>query len=239
MKIIINGSAGRMGRILTDMARREGEEISALVDVAGAEYSALKDFAGDADCVIDFSNHKATPEITAYCAERKLPVLIAATGQTDEELALIHDAAKSVPVFLSPNMSIGVALLADLAERVARVFGECDIELVEAHHNQKLDVPSGTALMLAKRLREARDNLTFNVGRHEDGKRSSNEIGIHSLRYGSEVGTHEVIFSNGLETITLRHDAKDRSLFAKGALTAARWLVKQNAGLYGMRDLLS
>ncbi len=239
MKIIINGSSGRMGRILTDLARRESEDIAALVDIAGAEYSSLNDFAGEADCVIDFSSHKATPEITAYCVKRNLPVLIAATGQTEDELSLIRDAAKSIPVFLSPNMSIGVALLADLAARTARLFGDCDIELVEAHHNQKLDVPSGTALMLAKRLQEERENLTFNIGRHEDGKRTANEIGIHSLRYGSEVGTHEIIFSNGLETITLRHDAKDRALFAKGALTAARWLVKQNAGFYGMRDMLS
>lgn len=239
MKIIINGASGRMGRILTDMAKREGEDIAALVDVVGAEYSCLKDFTGDADCVIDFSNHKATPEITAYCVERKLPVLIAATAQTEQELALIHDAAKTIPVFLSPNMSIGVALLADLAERVAKIFGDCDIELIEAHHNQKLDVPSGTALMLAKRLQDSREGTTLNVGRHEDGKRSPDEIGIHSLRYGSEVGTHEVIFSNGLETITLKHDAKDRALFAKGALTAARWLVKQEAGFYGMKELLS
>lgn len=239
MKIIINGAAGRMGRIITDMARREGEDIAALVDIAGAEYSSLNDFSGDADCVIDFSSHKATPEITAYCVRRNLPVLIAATAQTEQELALIRDAAKSIPVFLSPNMSIGVALLADLAERTAKIFGACDIELIEAHHNQKLDVPSGTAVMLAKRIQEAQDGLTLNIGRHEDGKRTQNEIGIHSLRYGSEVGTHEIIFSNGLETITLKHDAKDRSLFAKGALTAARWLVKQSAGFYGMRDLLS
>ena len=110
--------------------------------------------------------------------------------------------------------------------------------MIEAHHNQKLDVPSGTALMLAKRIQEAREGLTFNIGRHENGKRDSNEIGIHSLRYGSEVGTHEVIFSNGLETITIRHDAKDRALFAKGALSAVKWLVNQKPGLYGMRDFL-
>lgn len=239
MKLIINGANGRMGKILTGLAKSEGENISALVDINGGEYSSLKDFQGEADCVIDFSSHKATPEITAYCEKRKLPVLIAATGHTEEELALISEAAKTIPVFVSPNMSIGVALLADLAARIAKIFGECDIELVEAHHNQKLDVPSGTALMLAKRLQEEREGLTCNIGRHEDGKRSSREIGIHSLRYGSEVGTHEIIFSNGLETITLRHDAKDRALFAKGALTAARWLVNQKAGLYGMRDMLS
>ena len=237
MKIIINGANGRMGKILANMAG--SENIAALVDITLDTYKTLSDFDGVADCVIDFSNHAATSDIMNYCVRRNLPVLIAATGQTDEELNTIREAAKKIPVFLSPNMSIGVALLADLAERTAKIFGACDIELVEAHHNQKLDVPSGTALMLAKRLQEARENLSCNVGRHENGKRPANEIGIHSLRYGSEIGTHEIIFSNGLETITLKHDAKDRALFARGALAAAGWLVKQKAGLYNMRDFLA
>ena len=238
MKIIINGANGKMGHMLTKMAG--AENIAALVDVKPADgmLSSLDEFSGTADCVIDFTNHKATNDVVSYCVKRGLPVLIASTGQTEEELALIREASKKIPVFLSPNMSIGVALVADLAERVARVFGECDIEMIEAHHNQKLDVPSGTAVMLAKRLQEAREGSTLNIGRHENGKRPSGEIGIHSLRYGSEVGTHEIIFSNGLETITLRHDAKDRALFARGALSAAKWLIIQPAGLYGMRDFL-
>ena len=239
MKLIINGANGKMGHIITKMAG--SENIAALVDVNPAEgmYSSLDDFMGEADCVIDFTNHKATPSVLGYCVRRGLPVLIASTGQTDEELAQIREAAGKIPVFLSPNMSIGVALVADLAERVARIFGECDIEMIEAHHNQKLDVPSGTALMLAKRIQEAREGLTLNIGRHENGKRSPSEIGIHSLRYGTEVGTHEVIFSNGLETITLRHDAKDRALFARGALSAAKWLITKPAGMYGMRDFMA
>lgn len=238
MKLIINGANGKMGHILTKMAG--SENIAALVDVNPAEgmYKSLEDFTGSADCVIDFTNHKATSGVLSYCVSHELPVLIASTGQTDEELAQIREASAKIPVFLSPNMSIGVALVADLAERVTRIFGDCDIEMIEAHHNQKLDVPSGTALMLAKRIQEAREGLTFNIGRHENGRRESNEIGIHSLRYGTEVGTHEVIFSNGLETITIRHDAKDRALFAKGALSAVKWLVNQKPGLYGMRDFL-
>ena len=242
MKIIINGAGGKMGHILTDMAG--AENVAALVDVAfenGNEpekFHSLNDFTGEADCVVDFSNHKATQSVTSYCVKRNLPVLIASTGQTDEEMTLIREAAKKIPVFISPNMSVGVALVADIAERVARVFGDCDIEMIEAHHNQKLDVPSGTALMLAKRLQEVR-NSSLNVGRHENGKRPENEIGIHSLRYGTEVGTHEIIFSNGLETITIRHDAKNRALFAKGALSAVNWLVNQKPGLYGMKDFIS
>lgn len=239
MKLIINGAAGKMGHMITKMAG--SENIAALVDVAGGEgiYTSLNDFTGDADCVIDFTNHKATPDVLSYCLKRNMPVLIASTGQTPEELAQIREAGKKIPVFLSPNMSIGVALVADIAERVAKVFGECDVEMIEAHHNQKLDVPSGTALMLAKRIQEAREGSTFNIGRHENGKRSPSEIGIHSLRYGTEVGTHEIIFSNGLETITIRHDAKDRALFAKGALSAAKWLIQQKPGFYGMREFLA
>lgn len=237
MKLIINGSNGRMGRILTDMAG--SDNIAALVDINGGDYPSLEAFTGEADCVIDFSNHTAAHELTAYCLKRKLPVLIASTGHTETELSEIHEASRKIPVFMSPNMSIGVALVADLAERTARLFGECDIELIEAHHHHKLDVPSGTALMLAKRLQDARPDLVINTGRHENGKRPANELGIHSLRFGSEVGTHEIIFSNGHENITIRHDAKDRGLFAQGALTAARWLINQPAGFYGMKDLIA
>ena len=236
MNLIINGAGGKMGKILTDMAVQNGENVIG-ADIAEG-YSRLEDISADADCVIDFSNHKAAESVINYCVKKNLPVLIASTGHDENELKLIHDASTKIPVFLSSNMSLGVALLADLAERVTKVFGQCDIELIEAHHNQKLDVPSGTALTLAKRIQEADKNLTFNIGRHENGKRSQNEIGIHSLRYGSEVGTHEIIFSNGLETITLRHDAKNRALFAKGALSAMKWLVKQKPGFYDMRDFL-
>lgn len=240
MKLIINGANGKMGHILTEMAG--SENIAALVDITfetgNGKYKSLEDFNGVADCVVDFSNHKAVEGLLNYCVKKNLPILIASTGHTDEELNLIKEAAKKIPVFQSPNMSIGVALLADIAERVSKVFGDCDIELIEAHHNQKLDVPSGTALMLAKRIKEAKPELAFNIGRHENGKRPENEIGIHSLRYGSEVGTHEIIFSNGLETITLKHDAKNRALFAKGALSAVKWLVNQSAGLYNMKDFI-
>ena len=244
MKIIINGAGGKMGHMLADMAgNMDGVSVAALVDVAFAtgegKFHALDDFTGDADIVIDFSHHTATQAVTSYCVRRNLPVLIASTGQTDDETALIREASGKIPVFISPNMSVGVALVADVAERVARLFGDCDVEMIEAHHNQKLDVPSGTALMLAKRIQSAREGSILNIGRHENGKRPQNEIGIHSLRYGSEVGTHEVIFSNGLETITIRHDAKNRALFAKGALSAAQWLVGKKPGLYGMNDYIA
>ena len=241
MKLLINGASGKMGHIIAEMAGEEN--IAARVDVtfenAPGKYNNIEDFNGVADCAVDFSNHKAVEGLLNYCVKKNLPVLIASTGHTEDEVKKIHEAAKKIPVFFSPNMSIGVALLADLAERVTKLFGACDIELIETHHNQKLDVPSGTALMLADRIKAAKPELFFNVGRHENGKRNENEIGIHSLRYGSEVGTHEIIFSNGLETITLRHDAKNRALFARGALEAVKWLVKKGAGLYSMKEFIN
>ena len=169
---------------------------------------------------------------------RQLPVVIATTGQSAEELHQIETAIDDIPVFLSANMSLGVAVLADLAKRAAALFPDAEIEIIERHHNQKLDAPSGTALLLARRIREARPEAEFVVGRHENGKRTPHEIGIHALRYGSEVGTHEIILSNGSETVTLKHEAENRALFAKGAVAAAAFLVKQPPGLYDMRDII-
>ena len=243
MKIIINGAAGKMGKILTDMAEAENINVVAKIDIAFNDdpqnniYSSLENFNGEADCVIDFSNHKAVNNLIGYCLKNNLPVLIASTGHDENEIKLIHDASNKIPVFQSANMSLGIAVLADLAERTAENFPGCDIEIIEAHHNQKLDVPSGTALLLADRINEAR-NLKLNIGRHENGKRSADEIGIHSLRYGAEVGTHEIIFATAQEKITLKHEASSRALFARGALMAAKWLINQTAGLYNMRDML-
>ncbi len=242
MNIIINGANGRMGRIV-DAAIEQGgaHAVAARIDwsfAAGDGLSALSEYDGPADVVIDFSNHAATPQVTEYCVEKGLPVVIATTGQTEEELALIRDAAKRVPVFLSANMSLGVALLADLAKKAAAVFPQAEIEIIERHHDQKLDVPSGTALLLARRIQEARPEATLLVGRHENGKRTRNEIGIHSLRYGNEVGTHEIIISTGSETVTLKHEAEDRALFAQGALVAAEFIVGKAPGLYDMRDII-
>ena len=242
MNIILNGSNGRMGRIVDEAVARGGAHaVAARVDwsyAAGDGLSALKEYDGPADVVIDFSNHAATGQVTEYCVARGLPVVIATTGQTEDELALIHEAAKAVPVFLSGNMSIGVALLADLAKKAAAVFPAADIEIVEKHHNQKLDVPSGTALLLARRIQEARPAATLLVGRHENGKRTADEIGIHSLRYGNEVGTHEVIIATGSETLTLKHEAESRALFAGGALAAAEFLAGKAPGLYDMKDIV-
>ena len=159
-------------------------------------------------------------------------------GITPEEADRLARLSEKVPVFMSANMSIGVALLCEMAQKAALMFPSADIEIVECHHNKKLDVPSGTALLIARRLTEVREGATVLVGRHENGLRPSGEIGVHSLRMGNEVGRHEVIISTGSETIILRHEAESRSLFAQGALAAARFVAGKEPGLYDMRHLL-
>lgn len=244
MKIILNGACGRMGRAVQAMVAegRQGSSLAAAVDAFSKESSVLTSlslFNGEADCIIDFSNHAATRELCAYAAEKSLPLVIATTGQTDEERAVIAETAKQVPIFLSGNMSLGIAVLTQLARTAARMFPDADIEIVESHHNQKLDVPSGTALMLARAVQDARPESTLLVGRHENGKRTRQEIGIHSLRMGSTVGIHEVIINTGTQLLTLKHEAQDRSLFAEGALSAAAFLIGKQPGLYNMDDLVA
>lgn len=238
MNIIVNGCTGAMGRVLTELINTsEAYSLAAGVSRSSPEYASLSDYQGAADCVIDFSNHANTNELLAYCVGRGLPVVIATTGQTDEEKAAITAAAEKIPVFYSGNMSLGIALLVELAKQTARVFPDADIEIIERHHNRKLDAPSGTALMLADAIREVRPEATYNLGRPESGKRTKQEIGIHAVRYGNEVGTHEVIVATNSQVITLKHEAENRALFAEGALSAAAFLVNQSAGLYSMKDL--
>ena len=164
-----------------------------------------------------------------YAEARQLPVVIGTTGHTPEEKARIAAAAERIPVFQSGNMSVGVALLVQLAKQTAKAFPDAEVEIVEIHHDQKLDVPSGTALMLADGVKSVRPQATYNIGRPENGKRTAEEIGIHSLRMGNVVGVHEVLVCTGTQTITLKHEAHDRMLFAEGAVAAAEYLVQQSA----------
>ena len=241
MRILINGAGGRMGKALTAMIEKgcRNALLAGSVDpfVEGM-LPSLDQFDGQADCIIDFSNHTGTEGLTAYAVTHNLPLVIATTGHTVEELVLIRAAAEKIPVFYSGNMSLGIALLTELARQTARMFPDADIEIVESHHNQKLDVPSGTALMLAKAIKEARPEAEFLVGRHENGKRTREEIGIHSLRMGNTVGIHEVIVNTGTQIITLKHEAQDRALFAEGALAAAACILGKAPGLYSMNDIV-
>ena len=242
MDIILNGALGQMGRELQSRIKNGGgHRLAALVDPAergGEYYAALGDFRGNADMIIDFSHPSGTKELLAYAVKENLPVVLATTGHTPEELAAIKAAAEKIAVFHSVNMSVGVALLAELAVKAAAVFPEADIEIVETHHSGKQDAPSGTALLLANELKAARPDAAYIFGRAGSGRRQKNEIGIHAVRRGSVAGTHEVFISSGSQTITLRHEAHTRALYAEGALSAACFLLGKPAGLYGMNDMI-
>jgi 4-hydroxy-tetrahydrodipicolinate reductase len=234
-----------MGKEVTRRALDEYKETTLVcgVDGFGADapvpcYKSFTDVTEDVDCVIDFSHHSLTAPLLDFCKAKKLPVVIATTGQTEEEQAMIAEAAKEIPVFFSKNMSVGIALLCELAKNTVKAFPDADIEIVETHHNRKADAPSGTALLLADAVKEKRPDAEYVFGRSGQHKRQPNEIGIHALRMGNVVGEHEVIFATDNQTISLKHQAHDRALFADGAIAAARFIVTQAPGFYHMDDLL-
>lgn len=238
MKIIINGAGGRMGKVLTEVALNGGNEVVAGVDLTAENcLKKLDDFNGEADCIIDFSHHTATKELTDYAVKRKIPLVVATTAHTQEEIEMINSASKEIPVFMSANLSMGIAVLCMLAKNAVELFPDADVEIVEVHHNRKLDVPSGTALMLAREVQKVRKDSEIVVGRHTDGKRNPKEIGIHSLRLGNVVGEHAIYIATDTQTLTLKHEAKDRSVLAEGAITAGQFIVGKPAGMYDMTDL--
>ena len=240
MRIIINGACGRMGKALGAVLAETQHEIAARVDVNAAEPGVLTKLADapEADVVIDFSHHSAVCALLDFCESRKLPVVICTTGHDDAELARIADAAKQISVFHSGNMSVGVALLCRMAKDAARLFPEADVEIVETHHKHKLDAPSGTAKMLFESVREARPDAVMACGRSGMSPRTPQEVGIQSVRRGEIVGIHEVHITSATQSLTLRHEAFSRSLFAEGAVCAAEFLVSQPAGLYDMKSLI-
>jgi 4-hydroxy-tetrahydrodipicolinate reductase len=179
-----------------------------------------------------------TKDVTEYAVKHNLPVVIATTGQGEEEMACIKAASEKIPVFYSANMSLGVALLIELAKKTAAAFPEADIEIVETHHNRKADAPSGTALAIGNAIQEVRSDADFHVGRAGMAKRVPGEIGFHAIRRGNIPGIHEVIVSNDNQAITLRHEVYDRALFADGALSAARYLQGKAPGLYDMTNII-
>ncbi|MGN1095172.1 MAG: 4-hydroxy-tetrahydrodipicolinate reductase [Eubacteriales bacterium] len=242
IKVIVHGALGRMGREVTRMlSENENMCAVALVDINGDGENVLKtlnDFSGEADVIIDFSYHGAVKCVLEYAKKRGLPAVIATTGFTDEEKEYITAAAEEQPVFLSANMSIGVAVLAAFAAEAARIMADADIEIVETHHRNKLDAPSGTALLIANEIKTNRPDAEFVLGRSGMKKREKNEIGINSVRCGAVVGTHEVIISTDSQTITLKHEAHDRALFAEGAIAAAKFMCGKGAGLYNIKDMV-
>ena len=246
MQILLTGCLGRMGRAVTELAPTRGAEVVAGVDVADAAcaYPVATAWSGlpAADAVIDFSNPSALAAELEYVTAHGLPLVLCTTGLSAEQLEAVHKAAETVPVFMSSNMSLGVAVLSALTQKAAAILGDTfDIEIVEMHHNQKLDAPSGTALMLADAAKAGLSyEAEYTYDRHtRRQKRDKKEIGIAALRGGTVVGEHSVYFAGEQEVITLSHSAGSRSVFAAGALTAAAFLQGKPAGMYSMEDIFN
>ncbi len=238
MRAILCGANGAMGQLIDGIL---GSEVVGRVSIDG-ENGVAKTFdalgAVQADVVIDFSHHSAIADVLAYAKRTGCAAVIGTTGHTEEEKAMIFEAAAHIPVFFSGNMSLGIAVLRRLAKQAAAFFPDADIEIVEVHHNRKVDAPSGTALMLFDAVKSVRPQATAHCGRAGEGKRETQQIGISSLRLGSVVGIHEIHIHTGSQSLTLRHEAVTRSMLAEGGVDAARFLCGKQPGLYDMDSLL-
>ena len=253
IKIAINGCNGKMGQVVAEIVTTAFYDracVSYGIDVNASDDGAFPVYAGaknipteaQADVIIDFSNPVALPGLIEFAIERKTALVVATTGLSKEDEQLMQDAAKKIPLFWSANMSLGICLIKELAKKAAAFLGEgYDIEIVEKHHNRKLDAPSGTALAIADAINESEeDKFNYEYDRHSKrAKRKPNEIGISSVRGGNIVGDHEVIFAGQNEVIEITHKAMSRSLFADGAVKAAFFLKDKPAGFYDMSCMLA
>ena len=244
MRIILVGYNGHMGREVRACAQRaENCTVVAGVDPMAPEgdlcAASFAECTAEADVIIDFSHHSMTAGLLDFAEERGLPVVLATTGQTEEEKARIQEASRKIPLFLAANYSLGIAVLTDLVKRTAALYPDAEIEIVEQHHDRKLDAPSGTALSLFNAVREVRPSATACCGRSGQGKRTQDEVGIHAVRMGNIVGVHEVMIGTQNERITLKHEAFSRGVFAEGSLKAAAFLAGKKPGVYDMKDLLA
>lgn len=238
MRAVLCGANGAMGQLISGIL---GDEAAGKVSLDGAG-GVPRTFAElgkvDADVVIDFSHHSAIADVLRYAKEIGAAAVIGTTGHTAEEKQLIVDAAKDIPVFYSGNMSIGIALLCQLTRQTVALFPDADVEIVEIHHNRKVDAPSGTARMLFEAVKAERPNAIEHDGRSGECRRTRDEVGISSLRMGNIVGVHEVHVCTASQSLTLRHEVYNRAMLAEGGVEAARFMVGKPAGLYNMTDLL-
>lgn len=249
VRAIMHGCNGRMGRVITGLIKEdEAIEIVAGVDTYTGidnDYPVFESIGAcdvEADVVIDFSNAGAVDALLDYCTAKKLPVVLCSTGLSEEQLKKVEESAKETAVLKSANMSMGINLLLKLLKDAAKVLAPAgyDIEIVEKHHNQKLDAPSGTAIALADSINEAMESsYNYTYDRSKDRKkRDKKEIGISAVRGGTIVGEHEVLFAGTDEVIEFKHTAYSRSVFAKGAVEAAKYLSGKPAGRYDMSDVI-
>ena len=247
-KILLTGACGKMGKVVQSVAaNKEDCKIVAGVDKFNDEtapfpvYSKLSEVKEEADVIIDFSNPSLLDELLEYAINSKTALVIATTGYDDCQKKKILDASKLCPIFFTYNMSLGINLLANLAKKAVSVLGDdFDIEIIEQHHNQKIDAPSGTALMLADAISEELDKpIKYEYDRHSKReKRTQNEIGIHSIRGGTIVGEHSILFAGRDENITLSHSARSKEVFAVGAVNAALYMNNKTPGIYDMGELI-
>lgn len=244
--IIINGALGFMGRVIADTVKKADDlEVVCGFDIKQDEasmfpvYSSPDDFKGSADVIIDFSHPSSFDGILKYAVDTKTPIVFATTGLSDEQKAKMKEASAKTAIFYSANMSLGISVITALAKRAAEILGkDFDIEIIEKHHHRKLDAPSGTALAIAEELNE-NDDFELVYDRHSVRKaRDPKEIGIHSVRGGTIVGEHTVLFAGNDEVIEIKHSANSREIFATGAIAAARFLKGQPSGMYSMKDIV-
>jgi len=247
MKIVINGILGRMGKAIVKLAKQEGFTIVAGVDKEDTILDEIPvknlpdKLPKSVDCALDFSSPEGTVAIAEWCAKNAIPLVSGTTGLNDKQLEALRSASKKIPLFYATNMSLSVALLGKFASIYASANPDADTEIVEYHHRHKADAPSGTALTLAEKIAQARglgkDSIIF--GRHgKTGERPKKQIGIHAVRAGEITGEHHIIFADETQEVILVHRARSRALFAKGALEAAKWLVKKPCGLYSIDDIV-
>ncbi len=248
-RIIISGCFGKMGKIIAECVKEMpdcevvgGIDVCDNINASFPVYKSALDINIDADVIIDFSNPAALKDLISFCSLKKMPLVLCTTGFSKSEINNIHEASKKFPIFYSGNMSLGINLIIELAKKAASVFGKsADIEIIEKHHNQKIDAPSGTALMIADAIsKSSEEDYQYVYDRHSYRRaRNKNEIGIHSVRGGTIVGEHEVIFASHDELLTISHSAQSKEIFAVGSINAAKYLSKKPAGLYNMSDMLS
>lgn len=249
VRAIMHGCNGKMGRVITGLVKEDTEiefvaGVDAYMGIANdyPVFESIEKCDVEADVVIDFSNAGAVDKLLDYCADKKLPVVLCTTGLSQEQLFKVDETAKKTAVLKSANMSLGINLLLKLVRDAAKVLAGAgfDIELVERHHNQKVDAPSGTALALADSINEAMDNAyTYVYDRSQRReKRDKKEMGISAVRGGTIVGDHEIIFAGPDEVIELKHTAYSKAVFGKGAVEAAKFLAGKPAGRYDMSDVI-
>lgn len=248
VEVILHGCNGRMGQMLSELISKDEEmKVVAGIEPSGEAkndypvYKSFDELKETADVIIDFSTASAIDGLLDYCEKTHTPLVLCSTGLSEAQLGRVERLAKVSAVLVSANMSLGINVLLKLLKNVTKTLYEngFDIEIVEKHHNQKLDAPSGTALVLADVMKDELDDISYNLDRSKvRKKRERNEIGISAVRGGTIVGEHEVIFAGTDEVIEIKHTAYSRAIFAKGAMSAAKFLSGKSAGKYSMSDVI-